>query len=171
MTFAGCASVEPEAAKPVDPVVVEEFPEPEQVQEKADQEKTDDFVVTQEIYEKTFEDIEALIDRLNSIIRNENFEEWNEYLTDEYRSHYSNPAVLREISDDLRKKYRYELRLRSLRDYFLYIVVGSREEATLDKIEFIDEDHLLAFSIVNDTPVILYYLANDGDGWKIALWQ
>ena len=73
----------------------------------------EDFVVTQEIYEKTFDDVEVLIDRLNTIIRNENFEEWNQYLTREYREHYSDPAVLREISDDLRKKYRYELRLRS----------------------------------------------------------
>ena len=171
LTFAGCASVEPEVAEPVEPAVIEEVPEPEPPAEEPVEGEPEDFVVTQEIYEKTFDDVEVLIDRLNTIIRNENFEEWNQYLTREYREHYSDPAVLREISDDLRKKYRYELRLRSLRDYFLYIVVGSREEATLDKIEFIDENHLLAYSIVNDTPVILYYLANDGEGWKIALWQ
>jgi len=171
LIFAGCTSLEPEVVEPVEPTVQEEAPEPEPVPEEAAEEGTEDFVVTQEIYEKTFEDVEALIDRLNTIIRNENFEEWNTYLTDQYREHYSDPAVLKDISEDLRKKYRYELRLRSLRDYFLYIVVGSREEATLDKIEFIDENHLLAYSIVNDTPVILYYLANDGEGWKIALWQ
>ena len=171
LAFAGCASVEPEVAEPVEPAVIEEVTEPEPPAEEPAEAEPENFVVTPEIYEKTFEDVEVLIDRLNTIIRNENFEEWNQYLTREYRENYSDPAVLREISDDLRKKYRYELRLRSLRDYFLYIVVGSREEATLDKIDFIDENHLLAYSIVNDTPVILYYLANDGEGWKIALWQ
>lgn len=166
--FAGCASVPPTAEEPV---ILEDLPKPEPVPEVPAEQESDDFIVTREIYEKTFEDVEVLIDRLNAIIRNENFEGWNEYLTMEYRDYYSDPAVLRDISEDLRKKYRYELRLRSLRDYFIYIVVGSRQEATLDKIEFIDESHLLAYSIVNDTPVILYYLANDGEGWKIALWQ
>ncbi len=171
LILAGCTSVPPEAEEPVEPVVIEELPRPEPLPEEPAETETEDFVVTQEIYEKTFEDVEVLIDRLNSIIRNENFEEWSTYLTEEYREYYSDPAVLREISEDLRKKYRYELRLRSLRDYFLYIVVGSRQEATLDKIDFIDENRLLAYSIVNETPVILYYLANDGEGWKIALWQ
>ena len=71
-------------------------------------------------------------------------------MTEEYISYYSDNTVLKAISDELKNKYRYDLRLRTLKDYFLYIVVGSRQEATLEEIEFIDENHLLAYSIVNE---------------------
>ena len=160
-------------ALPVEPVadttpVIEEEPV---VAEEIVEEESDEFVVSQEIYEKTFEDVELLIQELNEIIRGENFEAWRSFLSDEYAGYYSDAKVLQDISAELKKKYRYDLRLRSLKDYFIYIVVGSRQEANLEKIEFIDENHLLAYSIVNETPVILYYLARQEDGWKIAKWQ
>lgn len=168
LVLGGCAgNPEPE------PVVVEEpAPEPEPAPpepEPVDEEE--EFVVTQEIYEQTFVDVEALIEELNAIIKNEDFDAWRAYLTAEYAAYYSDPAVLKGISDELKKKYRYELRLRTLQDYFLYIVVGSRQAADLEEIEFIDENHLLAYSIVNETPAILYYLAYEEGDWKIAKWQ
>ncbi len=168
IALSGCTSApEPE------PVPVEEpAPEPEPMPEEPQPvEEEEEFVVTQEIYEQTFVDVEALIEELNAIIQSEDFSAWREYLTDEYVAYYSDPAVLKGISDELKKKYRYELRLRTLQDYFLYIVVGSRQEADLEEIEFIDENHLLAYSIVNETPAILYYLANEDGDWKIAKWQ
>lgn len=166
IVLAGCASTpEPEAAPVEEPAPAPEpvVPEPEPAEEE--------FVVTQEIYERTFVDVEAFIEELSTIIKNEDFEAWRGYLTDEYVEYYSDPAVLKAISDELKKKYRYELRLRTLQDYFLYIVVGSRQEADLEEIEFIDENHLLAYSIVNETPAILYYLAYQDGDWKIAKWQ
>ncbi len=163
MLTAGCAGT-PEPAP--DPVSVKPDPVP-----AAQPVKPEEFVVTEEIYQQTFEDVEAFILNLNSIIKAEDFEGWNSYLTDEYRKYYSDPAVLRGISDELKKKFRYDLRMRTLKDYFIYIVVGSRQEAALDEIEFIDETHILAYSIVNDTPAILYYLAYEDGGWKIAKWQ
>jgi hypothetical protein len=166
----GCAGA-PEPVEPLPPEPVAQ-PEPEPpVQDNSLTEKSEDFVVTMEVYQQTFEDIEAFIQNLNDIIRNEDFDAWRSFLTDEYITYYSDNAVLKGISDELKNKYRYDLRLRTLKDYFLYIVVGSRQEASLEEIEFIDETHLLAYSIVNETPVILYYLANTDGEWKIARWQ
>ncbi len=162
----GCAGA-PDPAP--EPQVEEPEPVPEAVAPVP--EEPEEFVVTEEIYKQTFEDIEAFILNLNSIIKAEDFDTWDSFLTDEYRAYYSDPAVLKGISDELKKKFRYELRMRTLKDYFIYIVVGSRQEAALDEIEFIDETHILAYSIVNDTPAILYYLAYEEDGWKIAKWQ
>ena len=163
----GCTSAPPPVP---DPPVVVESPEPvvETVPEPV---QPDEFVVTEEIYKQTFEDVKAFILNLNAIIKAEDFASWKSYLTSEYADYYSDTQVLKGISDELKKKYRYDLRLRTLKDYFTYIVVGSRQEAELNEIEFIDENHILAYSIVNDTPAILYYLAFEDEGWKIARWQ
>jgi hypothetical protein len=145
-------------------------PEPEPaVEEPVEEEPEEDFVVTEEIYKQTFEEIEAFIKRLNTIIRGKDFETWRTYLRDEYSGLYSNREYLREQSNKpLLKKH--NIVLNSLEDYFLYVVVPSRSQAKLDEIEFLDSDHIKAISIIRETKGLLYLLVREEEDWKIGVW-
>lgn len=155
-------AVEENAATPVEP----ESP-PQEVEQPADNVEPE-FLVSEEVFTETFEDIRRLIDELNAIIREENYEKWLRYLTNDYIGHFSSPEVLKENSEQpLLKKYNVELR--SLRDYFNYVVVPSRSNARLDDLVFVDNEHVKAIMIFNDKRTILYQLETGGEGWKIGL--
>ena len=133
--------VQPEGPEPV-VEVTEETDEPEAVQETQEAEGT--FSVSEEVFTETFEDIRELISDLNAIIRDENYDRWLKYLTDEYIGHFSSPEVLKENSDQpLLKKY--NISLASMRDYFRWVVAPSRSDARLDDLVFIDNEHVKGY--------------------------
>jgi hypothetical protein len=126
-------------------------------------------VVSEEIYSRTFEEIGDFIRNLNQIIRDEDFQTWLSYLSEDYIRTTSDPAFLREQSEmPLLKQNNVELT--SLEDYFFYVVVPSRNQAQLDKIEFLDENHVKAISIVRSTRVVLFLLVREQGSWKIGVW-
>jgi hypothetical protein len=128
-----------------------------------------EFVVSEEIYSRTFEEIGDFIRNLNQIIRDEDFQTWLSYLSEDYIRTTSDPAFLREQSEmPLLKQNNVELT--SLEDYFFYVVVPSRNQAQLDKIEFLDENHVKAISIVRSTRVVLFLLVREQGSWKIGVW-
>lgn len=165
----GCATIkdasEPEPL-PVEEPVIEPQPiieEPEVVPEE------NTFVVTEEFYAKTFIDIEKMILELNNIILKQDYNTWLSYLTDEYIRRFSDPENLQQISEEPKLK-RYNVRLRNLRDYFNYVVVGSRQNVRLDDIVFIDSDHVKALMVIDGVPYLLYLLENINGEWKIGIW-
>ena len=185
----GCSSSPPEAPEPEieEPAEPEPEPEPEpEIEEPetepeaeepeetvadlepAEPEPEEDFVVTEEVFSQTFSDIESLIQRLNSIISASKFEKWQEYLTEEYKNHYSKEETLRELSNRpiLQK---YNIRLTSLKDYFNYVVVPSRSDVRLDDLFFQDNNHVKAIMIIDDQRVILYQLEKVDGEWKIGI--
>lgn len=126
------------------------------------------FTVSEKVFTETFEDVRRLIDDLNTIIREENYDRWLKYLADGYVEHFSSKAVLSENSNQpLLKKY--NITLSSLQDYFRWVVVPSRSNARLDDLVFIDNEHIKAIMIFNNQRTILYLLEKDGKGWKIGL--
>ncbi len=128
-----------------------------------------DFIVTEEIYTKTFEEIETFIESLNNIISEKDYETWVTHLSDDYIAKTSDPDYLRDQSSmPILKKN--NISLKSLKDFFFYVVVPSRIEAGLDDIEFIDEDHVKAISIVRNKRGLLYLLVRVGITWKIGVW-
>jgi hypothetical protein len=143
-------------------------PEPPQPEPEAPPEPPE-YQVSEEVYSRTFDEIGDLICNLNQIIREEDFQTWVSYLSEEYIRTTSDPAYLKAQSEQpLLKKNRVELR--SLEDYFYHVVVPSRSQAQLDKIEFLDENHVKAISIVRGTRVVLYLLTREQGNWKIGLW-
>ncbi len=128
-----------------------------------------EFVVSQEVYTRTFEEIEEFIQNLNQIIRSEDYDSWLTFLSEEYIHTTSDPDYLRDQSEKPLLK-QANIRLEDLRDYFLYVVVPSRTQATLDEIEFLDENHVKAIAVLRGTRVILYLLERDGSQWKIGVW-
>jgi hypothetical protein len=131
--------------------------------------QAEEFVVTEEIFTKTFEEIEAFINNLNTIIHDKDYETWTSYLSEDYVLRTSDENFLKAQSETpLLKKQNIELK--SMRDYFEYVVVPSRTRTQLDDIEFIDEAHVKAISIVNDTRGLLYLLVREDTDWLIGVW-
>jgi len=154
---------EPEVERPRD--VEETTPEEEpEVSDGSEGER--DFEVTEEVYEQTFEEVEQTIARLNTIIQQRDFQAWKSYLTDEYEQEYSDPETLAEWSESPLLQ-RNEITLRSLEDFFTYVVVPSRSNARLDDLEFVDENTVEAYMNVRGRRALLYLLENEDGVWKI----
>lgn len=133
------------------------------------QSEEEEFVVTEEVYSKTFNEIEVFVRNLNEIIRNEDYDTWLTYLSEDYIQKTSDPEYLKERSEQpLLKKN--NVHLRSLRDYFTYVVVPSRTQAKLDEIEFIGESQVRAFAMLGNTKALLYLLVRENGSWKIGVW-
>ena len=167
-------TAEPEPVVEAAPLVTESAPagteeEPEEAVESVEPvEDPGEFTVTEEVYERTFQDIEGLIKELNDIIRNMEYETWLSYLSESYIALYSDPQTLSDLSDQplLRK---YNIVLSDLQDYFQYVVVPSRSNARLDDLVFEDEHHVKAIMLVQEQRTILYQLVYIDNRWKIGI--
>ncbi|MBN2736364.1 MAG: hypothetical protein JXR70_05240 [Spirochaetales bacterium] len=130
---------------------------------------TDDFVITEEIYNKTFEEIDAVIEQLNASIANKSFQAWKGFLSPSYVSAKSDASYLKELSDQP-KLMSQGVVLETLYDYFIYVIVPSRAKLKLDEIVFQNKSHVKAYTIINGQKLILYYLEYIDNQWKIANW-
>lgn len=156
-TFSSCVS-RPAVQTEEPPVAPEEPPAPQE-----------NFIVTEEIYTKTFAEIEAFIKSLNTIVRNKDYENWVTFLTDEYKAKTGDPEYLKEQSEQPILKQN-NIVLNSLKDYFYHVVVPSRSQARLDDIEFMNENKIKAISIIRNTRGVLYLLVRVNDKWLIDVW-
>lgn len=127
------------------------------------------FQVTEQVYKDTFNEIEELILKLNRIIQNGQFSVWRQYLTTTYVEKFSDPVYLREISQNPVLQRR-GIRLTNLRHYFDEVVVMSRANAKLDKIEFIDNNRVVAYMEIQGEMSILYQLIKTNGEWRITIW-
>jgi hypothetical protein len=125
------------------------------------------YVMDQEEYEETKKDLQLLVSDLNDIISSRDYKKWLTYLTKEYKDYYSNPTVLSDYSNApvLNK---YNISLRSLRDYFNYVVVQSRRNVEVDDIRAISRNKVKAYMYVDGNPVVVYTLEKVDDKWKIT---
>jgi hypothetical protein len=137
--------------------------------EVAVQSNEQEFVVTKDMYAKTFAEVEAFIFSLNAVIRDRKYEEWLASLSTDYISVTGNPEFLRQASQSAALKADNVV-LKTLKDYFLYVVVPSRSQATLSEISFIDAEHVKASTIIDGTPVVLYKLVKKDAHWMVGIW-
>jgi len=132
-------------------------------------EETIEFTVTKELYDTTYQEIEGVISELNEIVRNQDFETWLNYLSDEYRKKMSDPENLLLLSESRQLKEQ-NIVLNNIKEYFLYVFIPSRAETWLDKIEFLDAEHVKVLITINNTPYVLYHLVRENEAWKIGIW-
>ncbi|AEJ61499.1 hypothetical protein Spith_1233 [Spirochaeta thermophila DSM 6578] len=161
LLLAGCVSGQDAPVSPsptsTPPVVVEE---------EVVSESEGTIEVSQEVYERTFVEIEAFLEELTLIIQKRDFEAWRSYLSQEYIARVSDPSYLARVSEEPKLKKRGVV-LRTLEDYFQQVVVPSRSRVRLDKIEFVTKDIVKAYMVINETPYLLYRLRREEGGWKI----
>jgi len=127
-----------------------------------------EFVASEELYLKTFREVQDVVAAITRIIAAGDYDGWKGYLTEEYIQSRSSAGFLADASNAAVLK-KNGIVLKSLRDYFDNVVVRSRLQATLDDIQFLDETHVKAIALVQGTPVILYYLVHEDGGWKIGI--
>jgi hypothetical protein len=126
-------------------------------------------MVTKELYDTTITDIRAFIDELNVMIREKNYDKWLKNLSEEYIKERSSAEFLAQTSQEPVLK-RLNIQLKSLRDYFNYVVVPSRQNDRADDIEFIGFDKVKVFVIdKNRERLLLYYLEKRDNVWKIGI--
>jgi hypothetical protein len=127
------------------------------------------FVVTEEVYQRTFEEIEAVIVGLNAIIRAGDFTAWEKRLTAAYRERTSSREYLDEVSQSALLK-QSGVTLATLEDYFRKVVVPSRSSVKLDQLAFVDATHVKAITVIQGEAYILYWLVRENGTWNIGIW-
>lgn len=128
-----------------------------------------EITVTEEVYRATLSEIEVLLQGLSSAIRAGNYRLWMTYLSEEYKHKYDNPSVLADLSESPTLKDK-NLRLRSLGDYFRYVVMPSRKGSVrIDRIVFTQPDRLKVVMFMEELPVILYTMRKENDIWKVTV--
>ena len=132
-------------------------------------EPAQEFKVTEEVYQKTFEEIEGVIAELNAIIRARDFARWEKRLTAAYRERTSSPKYLAEVSESAALK-KNGVVVDSLVDYFNQVVVPSRSSVKLDEIAFVDATHVKALTVIQGERYILYWLVRENGTWNIGIW-
>ena len=129
-----------------------------------------EFVVTEELYRRTFDEIAGVIAELDRVIRERDYNAWVAWLSREYIARTSSGEFLDEASKSSRLSAR-KIVLQSLEDYFVNVVVQSRLQTALDQILFVDEANVKAMTVVNGESYILYWLVREDGRWKIGVVQ
>jgi len=126
--------------------------------------------VPEEVYNRAFEEVEAVINELNEIIQRGDFDAWREYLTRDYIDYHGDPTVLAELSQQP-VLAQNGIRLRSLRDYFQQVVRPSRARARLDSLVFYSDNLVEAVTVFRSESVILYLLRKTDGQWQIDTFE
>jgi hypothetical protein len=128
------------------------------------------FVASQDLYKKTFTEVQEVIAALTSLIAKADYDGWLTYLTADYIATTGSAANLEKASKSaiLQKS---GVVLKTLKDYFINVVVRSHHQVSLDDIQFVDATHVKAISMIQGKPVILYYLVHEEGRWKVGLQQ
>ncbi len=137
---------------------------------EGDPPEEDSYEISEVVYEETFEEIEVFVERLNRIISNRRYAEWFSYLTDDYKGYFSDPEVLKEITDTSTVLTAKGIKLRTLKDYFEHVVVPSRSNARVSDIAFVAEDLLVVYMNIGRVRTIAYQLERVDNRWLIGYW-
>jgi hypothetical protein len=133
--------------------------------------------LAQESYEQIFNEVKVFIENLNVAIRGRNYGKWRDALSDERLSEISSSEFLANASKTNSMRRR-GIVLKTVYDYFLYVVVPSRANSQVDKIDILDNNRVRALYMsrkagneneegTETIPLLVYELAKTGDSWTI----
>ena len=142
-------------------------PEPEPEPEPTQESETGEFVVTTEIYEKTFDELAGMIRDWNAIIARKDYAAWHENLSEDYITTRSADSYLSMVSR-MQKLRNQNTVLRTLEDFFVHVVVPSRVDAELDNIVFVNENKVKAYAVIDGESAVLFYVVKEDGRWKIG---
>ena len=126
----------------------------------------DTITITNKTYKETKSEIQLVVDDLNKITTTKDYNRWQGYLSEEYRDTFSDPANLEQVSASLPTK---GIRLRTLKDYFTYVFVPSRQNMRVDDIQFVSPTRVyVIMEIAPGSPAAIYILEKTSHGWKLV---
>lgn len=126
----------------------------------------DSVAITKLTFKNTKTEIETVVEDLNKITLTKDYARWQTYLSDEYVAVFSDPENLAAVSRSLPTK---GIQLRTLRDYFNYVFVPSRQNMRVDDIQFVSPIRVyVIMEIAPGSPAAIYILEKTQAGWKIV---
>jgi len=156
---------------PVEPAPVVEKQEPvvEVKPEPAEEKNTiiaefEGVTITKETYDQTKTEMEKIVEKLNRITATKDYTQWRTFLSEEYKEQYSQPLTLKKVSEALPVK---GIKLKSLRDYFTYVFVPSRQNVRVDDIKFVSPTRVDVIMQQGNTSLLVYGLENIDGSWKL----
>ncbi|MGP1439598.1 MAG: hypothetical protein ACTTJ3_02525 [Treponema sp.] len=121
--------------------------------------------ITKKHYNDTMEEIKIVVEGLNKTTASKNYATWLTYLSDQYKTTYSNPSVLKTTSDTLPVK---GLKLHNLKDFFNYVFVPSRQKIKVDDIKFLSPIKVNVIMITKGKELLVYNLEKINEKWLIV---
>jgi len=131
-----------------------------------------------ESYEEVFMEVKLFIERLNQIIQSKDYDRWKDALSKERFNEISSPEFLANVSNTEAMKKR-RIVVNTVNDYFFNVVVPSRANSQVDKIEILDNNRVRAFYMssrrivsgdktrTETVPLLVYELRKSGNSWAI----
>jgi hypothetical protein len=123
-------------------------------------------VSEEDAYEEVFHEVKSFIESLNLIIQSRNYSKWRDALSEELRREISSPKFLTTVSQSPPLKSR-GIVLKKPEDYFYIVVVPSRANSQVDRIEIINNNRVKAYYYREDRYLRLYELERRGNSWTI----
>jgi hypothetical protein len=157
------------------PAAIDQYP----VEEAVEEAPSNSFAISQEVYDITLAEVKLFVDSLNSMIQKKDYNNWKAALSDEFFARISSPEFLASASEAAVLKSR-KIVLKTPNDYFLQVVVPSRNNSRVDEIEFTAANRVKVVyleervrrnentaSTTEVRRLRLYELIKIGDTWKI----
>lgn len=120
--------------------------------------------ITKETYDQTKTEMEEIVDKLNHITEKKDYAKWVSFLSKSYQQKYSQSAMLRKVSDALPVK---GIKLKTLKDYFTYVFVPSRQNVRVDDIQFLSPTRVNVIMKHGSNSLLVYCLENISGEWKL----
>ncbi|PIE97930.1 MAG: hypothetical protein CR988_05405 [Treponema sp.] len=121
--------------------------------------------ITKQDYIDTKSEISEVVDNLNEITKNNDYDRWLQYLSDDYIEYYSNKSVLAKVSKSLPVK---NIHLNSLQDYFKFVFVPSRKNIRVDDIKFLSPSAVNVIMRNKKGSLLVYILEKQAGRWKLV---
>ncbi len=91
---------------------------------------------------------------------------WLDYICEESKTYYKNPANLRKAQ----KRHKNPLiEFRTIEDYFLNVFIEARKYSSIDEIRYVSRTKVKAVQVREDTDVVYYEFIKENDKWKVYL--
>ena len=154
---------------PANPIVEKKEPVVEVKPAPADEKHTviaefEGVTITKETYNQTKTEMEIIVDKLNHITATKDYAQGLTFLSDEYKRYYSQTATLNKVSEALPVK---GIKLKSLKDYFTYVFVPSRQNVRVEDIKFVSPTRVNVIMKQANVSLLGYSLENIDSSWKL----
>ena len=155
----------------VEPVkIVEDYKATEHLteEEKEYQRSVKDLAktITIDEFEADKKEILEIIDDLNRIMKDRDYNSWTKYLSPSSKKYWSNPKNLASVSSRLPVK---GLKISSLKDYFTYVFVPARANSKVEEIRYVSNIVVKAVEPHEEEDLIFYMFEKVGGEWYLKL--
>jgi len=112
-------------------------------------------------------DIMLIIDELNEIIKNRDYNAWLTYVSPSSKQYWNNPKNLAAVANRLPVK---GIKIRSMKDYFLYVFIPARQNSKVEEIRYVSPTITKAVEPKKEEDLIFYIFEKSSSGdWMLKL--